>query len=485
MRRASGRLSLLFALALAITSSSQGLAAMAAPLPRVPALRSQEWSISLHPPGVQTAAETTGAMPGHARAHAHAVQDAKRWIVTVSTLIRRDASWLAGGGKVQGAEPRFQIVEARRRLADVRIASLRMRGTSRSLRKLAYDPGRQAKAAATGSAQATTNDIFPPGVPGIARIEEGRRELRVVRAELTRSSVELVRHERVLVERLLNARRSIARAKAAWRLAQGREVTQWTYGPNSCMRAPVSGVYSDCALASLASSAGWEGGDLVVAVAVALAESGGFPGAVSLNSNGTRDEGLWQINSVHGYAARCTLQARCNADLAFALYEADGRSFSSWTTYESGRYMAFIERAHAAAGSLEGSEGAWICPVDPPLRFSDDFGAPRYGGGYHSHEGNDIFAPAGTPVRAPFAGIAVEAPSGLGGLGVRVEGPLGYVYNAHLSGYGTLGLVAAGDVVGYVGNTGNAATTPPHNHFEWHPNDGSAVDPYFRLLAAC
>lgn len=78
-----------------------------------------------------------------------------------------------------------------------------------------------------------------------------------------------------------------------------------------------------------------------------------------------RDEGLWQINSVHGYAARCTLQARCNADLAFALYEADGRSFSSWTTYESGRYMAFIERAHAAAGSLERSDGAWICPVDP------------------------------------------------------------------------------------------------------------------------
>lgn len=485
MRRASGRLSLLSAIALVIASSSQGLAAMAAPLPRAPALRPLGWSISLHPSGVRAAAETTGAMPSHARAQAHAVQDAKRWIVTVSTLIRRDVSWLAGGGKVQGAEPRFQVVESRRRLADLRIASLRMSGTSRSLRKLAYDAGRQAKGAATESAQATTSDSLPPGASGMARIEEGRRQLQVVRAELARASVELKRHERVLAARLLDARRSIARAKAARRLAQGREVTQWTHGLNPCMSALVGGVYSDCALASLASTAGWEGGDLVVAVAIALAESGGFPGAVSRNSNGTRDEGLWQINSVHGYAARCTLQARCNADLAFTLYEADGRSFSSWTTYESGRYMAFIERAHAAAGSLEGSDGVWICPVDPPHRFSDDFGAPRYGGGYHSHEGNDIFAPAGTPVRAPFAGIAVEAPSPLGGLGVRVEGPLGYVYNAHLSSYGTLGPVEAGDVVGYVGNTGNAATTPPHNHFEWHPSDGSAVDPYLMLLAAC
>lgn len=126
-----------------------------------------------------------------------------------------------------------------------------------------------------------------------------------------------------------------------------------------------------------------------------------------------------------------------------------------------------------------------VCPVDEPRWYTDDFGAPRFSGGYHPHQGNDIFAPEGTPIRAPFAGTAVEAANTLGGLAVVVYGRDGYVYNAHLTGYGTLGRVQAGDVIGFVGNTGNAQSTAPHDHFEWHPGGGPAVSPYAFLNAVC
>ena len=64
-----------------------------------------------------------------------------------------------------------------------------------------------------------------------------------------------------------------------------------------------------------------------------------------------------------------------------------------------------------------------------------------------------------------------------------MKGDAGYVYNAHLIGLERLGWVETGDVVGYVGATGDA--TAPHDHLEWHPWDGDAVDPYPLLVAAC
>jgi murein DD-endopeptidase MepM/ murein hydrolase activator NlpD len=143
-----------------------------------------------------------------------------------------------------------------------------------------------------------------------------------------------------------------------------------------------------------------------------------------------------------------------------------------------------------------------VCPVDQPRAVYDGFGAPRYAGGYHPHAGNDIVAPPGTPIRAPFDGTARSSYNTLGGNAVYVYGPQGYVYNAHLSQYSSSsdGSVRAGEIIGYVGNTGDAQGGVTHDHFEWHPNAmpsdwqkspygysaiGTAVNPYPLLAQVC
>jgi murein DD-endopeptidase MepM/ murein hydrolase activator NlpD len=126
-----------------------------------------------------------------------------------------------------------------------------------------------------------------------------------------------------------------------------------------------------------------------------------------------------------------------------------------------------------------------VCPVDGPRYIHNDFGElvtvdPE---DPHIHMGNDIEAPTWTPIRAPFDGYAWGSYSANGGYQVRVRGDRGYVFNAHLIGYGHLGWVGAGTIVGYVGSTGDA--TAPHDHFEWHPWNGGAVDPHYLLLLSC
>lgn len=156
----------------------------------------------------------------------------------------------------------------------------------------------------------------------------------------------------------------------------------------------------------------------------------------------------------------------------------------------------------AGAGQLPpGAAGVFrACPVDEPKVPTDSFGAPRYVGGYHPHMGNDIMAPGGTPIRAPFDGVARDASNTIGGISVIVQGASGWVYNAHMSRMGALGSVEAGDVIGYVGMTGASGAGVNHNHFEYHPNVmpsswpeslygysiiGDAVNPFPLVSAVC
>jgi LysM repeat protein len=130
-----------------------------------------------------------------------------------------------------------------------------------------------------------------------------------------------------------------------------------------------------------------------------------------------------------------------------------------------------------------GGGGAIRCPV-PGARFMNDWGFPRSGGRFH--EGNDLFAPRGTPVYATVTGTVVQTVGVLGGNQVKLAGDDGVsYYYTHLHSFGSKGRVSAGTVVGYVGSTGNAAGGPPHVHFEVHPGAGAAVNPYPRLVNAC
>lgn len=155
--------------------------------------------------------------------------------------------------------------------------------------------------------------------------------------------------------------------------------------------------------------------------------------------------------------------------------------------------LAAVERAKRRSKRASRSETVSIvngrgpfqvCPVDSPRAYSNDWGAPR--GGDRRHEGNDILAPRGTPIRAPFDGTVKANSSGRGGKQVRVYGSAGYVFNAHLESHaGVSGFVKAGTIIGYVGNSGNASGGPTHDHFEWHPGNGRAVNPFRYLNLVC
>jgi len=114
------------------------------------------------------------------------------------------------------------------------------------------------------------------------------------------------------------------------------------------------------------------------------------------------------------------------------------------------------------------------------------FGAPR-DAGRRTHQGLDIFAPRGTPVIAATAGrVSRVGTTGLGGnvVWLREGGLDRRLYYAHLDSQAVRegAWVQAGDTLGFVGNTGNARTTPPHLHFGIYMRGEGAVDPYFHLL---
>jgi peptidoglycan LD-endopeptidase LytH len=128
-------------------------------------------------------------------------------------------------------------------------------------------------------------------------------------------------------------------------------------------------------------------------------------------------------------------------------------------------------------------------PKDLPLPIAgvssatlrDTWGAPRGNG--RTHQGIDIFAPKGTPIRSTTRGLVFRVSENrLGGNVLFIFGPGRQMhYYAHLDRFGHFepgDLVMPGDIVGYVGNTGNDRGTPPHLHYGIYTPGEGAINPF-------
>jgi Peptidase family M23 len=132
-----------------------------------------------------------------------------------------------------------------------------------------------------------------------------------------------------------------------------------------------------------------------------------------------------------------------------------------------------------------------LFPVIGGAHYTDDFGAPRTGG---THEGNDLLAPCGTPTVAVVNGTVSLDWGDRSGWMLTLKGKSSWYRYIHMDGRSgaksafAAGLkdgsrVKAGQIVAYVGNTGDAAGGPCHLHFEYHKgNDVSS--PYAYLQTA-
>lgn len=123
----------------------------------------------------------------------------------------------------------------------------------------------------------------------------------------------------------------------------------------------------------------------------------------------------------------------------------------------------------------------WVCPIQG-ASFFNDWGFPR-GGGSRFHEGNDLFTAHGSPVYAPVAGTVEFKTGSVGGKQFTLYGDDGVEYlGSHMSDFGKSGRINPGDVIGFVGNTGNAVGTRPHLHFGMYLSD-VVINPYPTLIA--
>lgn len=123
---------------------------------------------------------------------------------------------------------------------------------------------------------------------------------------------------------------------------------------------------SDSEIAGAVRDAGFPKHSWTVAVAVALAESGGNPTATNHNSNGSTDYGLFQINSVHAdlLSKHNWQDPTDNARMALAI-SAHGNNWTPWVAFTTGRYRMYLPRAKAATGKPATPSGGGTGDASP------------------------------------------------------------------------------------------------------------------------
>jgi murein DD-endopeptidase MepM/ murein hydrolase activator NlpD len=181
--------------------------------------------------------------------------------------------------------------------------------------------------------------------------------------------------------------------------------------------------------------------------------------------------------------AAAAASSRATAAVAPSSGSSSGSSNGSQATASPAPAAAPAPAPVPASPPPSNAGSGIVCPVAGPRAFGDTWGAARSGG--RSHEGVDMMSPAGTPLVAVESGSVQFKTTRLGGNSVWLNGNSGtrYFY-AHLSAWeGSSRSVSQGEVIGYVGATGN--TTANHLHFEVHPGGGRAVNPYPYVRAVC
>jgi len=125
----------------------------------------------------------------------------------------------------------------------------------------------------------------------------------------------------------------------------------------------------------------------------------------------------------------------------------------------------------------------WVCPVGARIKFRDSWGERRSGG--RQHEGVDLVGLRHDPILAPVDGVVIRRWDTLGGRSFDLVAANGdYYFGTHMGRFGADGEVRAGEVIGYMGDGGNAKGV--HLHFEYHPGGGhNPVNSYPIVDAHC